>query len=370
MTSTDTSLFQDRRSFLITKGDQVYWKSGDNLKPILPDGCTLLSLYYIKETNQLFIQKDKKIYLYKIDTQILTETSIPQAQSGETVYEEIGLYLAGQSGKNFIFTFSKYDKNSEEYKNEFAGPLPVSEKYYQYDIANNTVKDADYINEIWSLTGIASGPLSNLSLDVWDDKKNIFLGHLVGEGIGHSTPVYSVDLNNKKITETKQMMEAQPFFNQWGKGGDFVITKKSDEKLTLAFYDIAQPQKEEKSYQLTIPDPIYGLSTVVWNDQKAIIVFKNQFDELNLTTGTQREVYKDFDQAPSLANFNWYSVNFLDNNHIIFVDWESTNKNDPINGKHVNIIKTVDLNTNETQEIYRSISEEGSGFNLGFIVLN
>jgi len=138
----------------------------------------------------------------------------------------------------------------------------------------------------------------------------------------------------------------------------------------LAFYDIAQPQKEEKSYQLTIPDPIYGLSTVVWNDQKAIIVFKNQFDELNLTTGTQREVYKDFDQAPSLANFNWYSVNFLDNNHIIFVDWESTNKNDPINGKHVNIIKTVDLNTNETQEIYRSISEEGSGFNLGFIVLN
>lgn len=298
--------------------------SGQYEELALPEGFELFSGFdtYVPKTDFVILTKENEIYLYDLKNGETSKTSIPPLRDEGDVYETVSQVMLSPDKTEAMISIALYDKDSEEFRNEFAGPLPVSRRQIIYDLANDEWKDSDAISRARELVGE-----DFIAFVRWDNVDNVLYGHVSAEGIGNRQPVYAVDLDDGSVRRTPAGDDPlKPFFSP------------SLEKIvlhdvrgnSLQVFDARDLDAPEKALDLGDigADSIYAIA---WSSDEAEIALgcDDRIYTLDLETGDHFLRWSD--DTLGQAYMHW------DRNHLIcspagkgliFVDYDNVNQVD------------------------------------------
>ncbi len=259
-----------------------------------------------------WLQGNGKIWLWDREKNTIQSTSLPNPLTGETVYEVVGPYVYSSDLHQVIVQYAKFDKNSEAYKSEFAGPNPVSSKYYTYTFLTDQ---------------IILGP-SNLDTfyDLWDQENGFLYTHRAGEGIGSASPVTRISQQDgSKVKSADYGNNSGPAFSSDGK--KMAIPVPDSSPLKIHIFDL--PNITTPSLTLTLsdvkdasPENVLGyIYNLEWfnNNSQLVLSFSHSGYVIDVTTGTATKFFEEPKFDPNTSSLQWDQYPAFPSNGSIFV---------------------------------------------------
>jgi len=323
--------------------------------------------------------------IYEIN--ILTKELKPSTNPADGIIQFIGLpkevknkqtsisltrTLVSQDKTKAIVVFTTFDETQKP--SEFNGSLPtLKADEFICDIATQKCSTTDSLASAYKATGLAGKWFGGGMLwwYKWDSVKNLFYGHLSGEGIGNASPVYVFNLNNKSLQQTtgynsldeKEKRAGVPAGAFSPSLNRFVMVESNNNKWDLLLYESNNLSAPLKKYDVSsMNDTAYngsGIDSVVWSaDEKTLVLETNkQIFTLNLENGEIALKYTDTTQDESGL---WLDFNAVDlspsGRYIVFVDYDKR-KTLYSENKLETVLKAIDLKDNNN--VIELLHEEG-----------
>jgi len=325
-----------------------YWEINVNDKEpinIVPEGYTQISLglftsYPPGNPRLIFLERDNKIFLFDRLNNQISQTSLPALLDNGDLYESPNIMVFSTDGVEVIIQYNYYDKNSEEYHNEFYGSLPTSATHYRYDIAKNTYTNA---NELLGSSG-SVGNYYGTFYEVWDRENSIGYNYLSGEGIGNKTPISAHYFDTDDVIEsTDYGYGSKPSFN--ADGTKVAVPAESDNgSLIVYLYNL--PNIEEPYQTLELIDLATRPTTLSWSrdNTKLAVGYNEKIYIIDILTQEVSLVFED--DTLGIAYMHWDRNNLIfspTDNYLFFIDFDNTNQNNLRDGNNKFYINAVDV---------------------------
>lgn len=317
------------------------------------------------------LTKELKPYSSREDD-IIKFAGLPKEVKNKQTSVSMTRTLLSQDKTEAIVVFTTFDETQEP--DAFDGSIPaLKADEFICDIATQKCSATDFLVSAYKATGETNKWFENRMLwwYKWDSVKNLFYGHLSGEGVGNASPVYVFNLNNKSLQQTtgynsldeKEKRAGVPAGAFSPSLNKFVMVETSNNKWDLLLYENNNLSAPLKKYDVSsMNDTTYGgssIDSVAWSaDERTIVLETNkQIFTLNLENGEIALKYTDTTQDESGI---WLDFNAVDlspsGRYIVFVDYDK--RRTPYSeNKLETVLTAIDLkNNNEVIELLR---EEG-----------
>jgi hypothetical protein len=140
---------------------------------------------------------------------IRSYTGLPATTTTATYKEAVTNVLPSINNKEFIVGYTTFDLTKPP--DAFAGDLSILSR--REFICNSSTKHCAPTD----IMKVARKNVANGLWVMWDSGKKLLYGHLAGEGIGHSSPVYVYDTDLRRFSKTTEY--GAPYNNKGGKVG-------------------------------------------------------------------------------------------------------------------------------------------------------
>jgi hypothetical protein len=311
---------------------------------IVPEGETPNSIEYGSGRSNprlLFLVQDGVISILDRKTNDRWATTLPTLLQGEVEYEGADVVVVSTDGAEAILTYSLFDKNSEQYRSEFAGPQPVSRKAYRYNIEQNTsVQADDYLN-----VGGFLGPF----IEVWDRETNVAYNNPVGEGVGDATPVTAKDIDTGEVVTGVEygLGATGPAYTPDSERFVIAESDQTDHSITLHFFNRSDLSTPYASRQLTDVDTsVAAYVSLHWSADgtKLALALDKKLYLVDPSTGAGTLVFTDTTLNTSYSSWDRNTTIFTaSGRHLLFIDYFNPNGANGASEENVSYLKAVDL---------------------------
>lgn len=317
------------------------------------------------------LTKELKPYSSPTDG-IIKFTGLPKEVKNKQISVSMARTLLSQDKTRAIVVFTTFDETQKP--SEFDGLIPaLKADEFICDIATQKCSATDFLASAYKATGLGGEWFGRGMLwwYKWDSVKNLFYGHLSGEGIGNASPVYVFNLNNKSLQQTagynsldeKEKRAGVPAGAFSPSLNRFVMVETNNNKWDLLLYENNNLSAPLKKYDVSsMNDTTYsgsGIDSVAWSaDEKTLILETNkQIFTLNLENGEIALKYTDTTQDESGLWLDFNSVDLSPSGrYIVFVDYDK--RRTPYSeNKLETVLKAIDLKDNN--KVIELLREEG-----------
>lgn len=312
------------------------------------------------------LTKELKPYLNTADG--ITEfAGLPKEVKNKQTIISMTRPLLSQDKTKAIVVFTTFDETQKP--SEFDGSIPtLKDDEFICDITTQKCSATDFLASAYRATGLGGEWLWWYK---WDSVKNLFYGHLSGEGIGNASPIYVFNLNNNSLQQTtgynsldekekRARVPAGAFSPSLNK---FVMVETNNNKWDLLLYENNNLSTPLKKYDISsMNDTTYNgssIDSVAWSaDEKTLVLETNkQIFTLNLENSEIALKYTDTTQDESGL---WLDSNAVDlspsGRYIVFVDYDKRRTLYSEN-KMGTVLKAIDLKDNN--KVIELLREEG-----------
>jgi hypothetical protein len=337
-----TSTTPDEKVYTVQPGQQpsVYFT--------VPTGYSLIS----NEGGRLiWLEKDNYLYIYDIQKGSTRKTSLPALLAGDVRFESAGPTVYSTDGVEVIIQYSLFDKNSDAYNSEFAGPNPISTKRYRYNITTDTYTLGEN--------------MSGIFYSLWDRKLNIGYNHLSGEGVGSKTPITKTYFDTGKAEDSADYgNNSTPAFSQDGKW----VAVPEPSKAPLKIYIFSLPDIKNPVKTLTLPTvkdtpPVTNTLGYIYNlewttdDQNLVLSFNHSIFVINVQTEKATKAFDDSQYDSSYTGWSYYPEISGSNRYIYFIDYSNSNSATLKPENNIDELKAYDITTGKTTILLKTIGE-------------
>lgn len=299
----------------------------------------------------IWLEKDDILYLYDTRDGSVRKTSLPVLLAGNVRYESAGPLVYSTDGVELIVRYSLFDKNSDAYKNEFAGPQPISSKQYRYNITADTYSAVENFDGIF--------------YTLWDRGVNIGYNHLSGEGVGSKTPITKSFFETGKSEQSADYgNNSNPAFSQDGKWVAVPAVEKSPFKVHIfALPDISKPAKTFTLANVKDADPVTNALGYVYDfewtadNENLILSFGNSMYAINVETNSATRIFTNAGTDASYTGWSYYPVVSGSGRYVYYVDNGNSNPANLKNENNIHELKMYDMQTRQTKTLKKVTGE-------------
>ncbi len=291
------------------------------------------------------LTKELKPHSNPVDA-ISTFAGLPKEIKNKQISVVMSKTLVSQDKTKAIVVFTTLDETKEP--SAFDGSLPIIKAdEFVCDIAIKKCSATDILALAYNTTRgtkkWSEHPYGPLYWSQWDSVKNLLYGHLTGEGVGNSAPVYVFNLTDKLLRQTtgydalneKEKRAEVPNGAFSPSLSKFVMVDESpngtpSDIWDLLLYDSADLSKPSKKFDISLIIDKSGfnrVSAVAWSaDEKMLVLETNkQIFTLDLESGKISLKYTDESKDESGL---WLDFNAVDlsqsGRYIVFVDYDKS----------------------------------------------
>lgn len=336
----------------------------------------------ITDDDQILIYKGNATYQINIATRDLQPYSTFRSKVAsftglpkETRNKEIGVFmtrvLLSQDKTKAIVTFTTFDETKAP--SAFDGSLPaIKADEFICDIAAQRCSATDILARAYKASGLASTWFEYPMVwwVAWDSTKNILYGHLSGEGVGNSSPVYALHADTGLLQQTvgydwlnKKEKRAEVPMGAFSPSLDqFVMIEAGTDAWSMLLYESNNFSRPLKRYDISsMIDKTNGASrigSVAWSgDEQTIVVETDRkIFLLNTVSGKISLLYTDTTADSSGLWLDFNAIYFsTSGRYVVFVDYDKRNTPFEDNNNKLNtVLKAIDLgDRNKVIELLR-----------------
>lgn len=340
--------------------------------------------YGIYEIN--LITKELKPYNNPV-ANLAKFTGLPKEIENKQISISNRVDILSQDKSKAIVVSITSDKTKEP--SEFDGSLPILKaSEFVCDTLSKKCSPTDYLASAYRGIGLQGNwyEYSSVWWLNWDVTKNVLYGHLTGEGVGNASPIYTFNLDTKKLQQTtgydalnekekekRAEVPAGAFSPSLSK---FIMIDEnwnnnvSSNKWDLLLYDINNLSAPLKKFDISaINNKTNGdgrVNSVAWSaDEKTLVLeTSKQIYTLNLDNGKIYLRYTDTirDDSGLWLDFNAIALS-QSGRYIVFVDYDKRNTSRDEN-KMNTVLKAIDLK--DSNKVIELLREEGITLNYWF----
>lgn len=299
-----------------------------------------------------WLSKDNHLFVFDHQDGSIRQTSLPDILAGDVRFESAGPSVYSTDGVEVLIRYDLFDKNSDAYKNEFAGPQPSSSKLYRYNLTTDTFVTADNMKgDFWS---------------IWDRQANVGYTHRTGEGVGNSSPITKKLFDAGKTEKSADYStNSVPAFSQDGKWAAVPSVDKAPMKIYIfSLPDIANPVQT-----LTLPTvkdtpPVTNAIGYVYDfewstdNQNLLLSFQNTIYHIDVKAGTAIKIFENRQSNSSGTGWDYYPVVSGSGRYIYFVDYSNKDPKTLKKGNNISELKAYDATTAKTTTLVTTTGEQ------------
>lgn len=246
-----------------------------------------------------WLKRDGKLWLWDRKLNTVNATSLPAPLQGDVVYDMVGPLVYSSDWQQVIMEYSRFDKNSEAYKSEFAGPQPSSSRYFIYTFATDE-------------TSAAPAGLSGF-YTTWDRQRGYLYTYRSGEGIGNISPVTRLSTADGSTQLSPGYgNNSQPAFSP--DGTKLAIPEPENSPLKIHLFDL--PDVSTPVRTLTLPNVVdtgkaenidgyvYDLAWFT-NNTKLVLTFSHSGYIIDVATGATTVFFDNTKTTPAYPTLSW-----------------------------------------------------------------
>lgn len=310
------------------------------------------------------LTKELKPYSSPTDG-IIKFAGLPKEVKNKQTRVSMTRTLLSQDKTKAIIVFTTFDETQKP--SAFDGSIPaLKADEFICDIATQKCSATDFWASAYKATGMRGEWFSDVPLwwYKWDSVKNLFYGHLVGEGVGNASPIYVFNLNNKTLQQTtgynsldeKEKRAGVPVGAFSPSLNRFVMVEINNNKWDLLLYEKNNLSAPLKKYDVSsMSDNTYyhgsNIYSMAWSaDEKTLVLETNkQIFTLNLENGEIALKYTDTTLDGDGLDFNAVDLS-PSGRYVVFVDYYN--------------LKAIDLKDNN--KVIELLREEGLSLRLPY----
>lgn len=317
--------------------------------PDVPEGYSVINGSV--RARLVWVTKNQKLYLWDRSDNSVRSTSLPNLVDRGDIYDMAGPIVYSTDGIESIIRYSHFDKNSEEYKNEFMGPQPVNHTNYQYNLTADTYSETD--------------SFSSTFYRIWDRQGNFAYNFPSGEGIGNVTPIKRYDIKSEDILQSPEYgNNSGPGFSTDGKWAAVPVPSSSPLQIHIfALPDVLQPIRT-----LTLPEirdadtsgnQIGYVYDVAWSPDNSDIIlsFKSRIFLIDAISGQASLVFENKGIDSSYTGWSYYPTTSLSGRYVFWIDYDNSNQQTKLKENNIFELKVYDVSTGETKTLFTSTGE-------------
>lgn len=344
-------------SQVAAKNEWVLIKKGNSAT----DDYACIPSYKTYEINLL----TKETRPYTKNEDIYHFDGLPKEQDGNKTKIILDPALFSKDKTQVILRLFSYD-STQEINDEDCSSVIQDVKEYLCLMATKKCSTSSVLEE-------KAGQEYPIWWRAWDSQKNLLFGHISGEGLGNSSPVFIYDITTKTVRQTVGYGNTNERDSKtWAKVlpgafspslSKFVIVDFLGKKIVLFnSSDLSQPAR---SYYFSLLDSkIDGISSTDWSpDETQLSVgTDNKIYILDLKSGQFSLKYTDLTQGRGALYWDRNTAQFSPSGRFIyFVDYEGYTDDPTDEWDTIDILKAIDLNNSDkiieiTRAPYLSIS--------------
>ena len=245
---------------------------------------------------------------------------------------------------------------TEEYQNEFMGPLPSSRKGYRYSIADDTYVEADEFVNI-------EGGLYQFYV-AWDRQTNTAYNYTSGEGVGNKTPIKATNIDTGEITESPDYgYRTKPHFSP---DNSRIAVLVEGDPVTVHLF---KTEDIESPYQtLTLSDMSSDMIyTAAWShdNSKLAVGFDTEIYLADIESETSTLLYTI--EGRNSSYLNWernYLLFSPEDTYLVFADFSNSDQTLTNLDSENDIVILTSINL-ETLEVQKVLEKSGWGYISG-----
>jgi len=313
----------------VSKNKQLNSQVSDQLTQSQPEKDTIL----FSRNNGIYeinvLTKELSPYT-RPEEGIIKFSGLPQETKNKQTSVSMTRTLLSQDKTKAIVVFTTFDETQEPGGMDGSLPALKTEEFI-CDIMARKCSATDSLASAYKATN------KMVWWYKWDSVKNLFYGHLSGEGVGNAAPVYVFNLNNKSLQQTTgyNLLDKKEKYARVPAGAfspslnKFVMVELNSNKLDLLLYESSNLSAPLKKYDVSsVNDKTYDesvINSVAWSaDEKNIVLETDkQIFTLNLENGEISLKYTDTTQDESGLWLDFNSVDLSPSGrYIVFVDYD------------------------------------------------
>jgi len=322
--------------------------SNNSIKKLPFDGYEIIdhSLTYLPSNKNIFLIKDKQIFVYNISASKISKTSLPSLKEDKDYKENIYIVSFSKDQNSVIFQVNNYDKNDPG-PEIGGGPSPLSNQEYIYNISENKTIISDISQKAKKLTENVEGGIVG-----WDSNKNILFVEYCPTSIScYDGSVFAnLDLNKNTFIKTDRTIDSNYLLSPSYKQVAVLDTNKG--KIFIYNTDNFNDIKKELDIS-QLKD--YGfIISKAWspNEEEIALGFDRYVYTININSGKLTQRYADNTIG---GGYLYWSRNIiaysLSKNFLFITDSDNTNQNDLEKGLNIDKTIKIDLATNKSEII-------------------